>query len=88
MAETLAVAGSILLLLAITGGIEGIGTKLFQKDQFVAVGDRIAAILLGGALVGLAVVLETASESWGVWVALGAGAAVVLWYAGFLARRL
>jgi len=88
VAETLAVAGSILLLLAVTGGIEGIGTKLFQKDQFVPVGDRIAAILLGGALVGLAVVLETASESRGVWVALGAGAAVVLWYAGFLARRL
>ena len=45
MAETLAVAGSILLLLAVTGGIEGIGTKFFQKDQFVPVGDRIAAIL-------------------------------------------
>jgi hypothetical protein len=47
----LAVAAAILLLLAVTGAIEGIGTKLFQKNQFVPIGDRIAAILLGGALV-------------------------------------
>jgi hypothetical protein len=88
VAETLAVAGAILLLIAVTGGIEGIATKLFQKNQFVPIGDRIAATLLGGALVGLAVVLQVASGSWGVWAALGAGAAALLWYAGFLARRL
>ena len=87
MAETLAVAGAILLLIAVTGGIEGIATKLFQKEQFVPLGDRIAATLLGGTLIGLAAVLETGSHRWGLWVALGVGGAVVLWYATFLGRE-
>jgi hypothetical protein len=87
VAETLAVAGTILLLLAVTGGIEGIATKLFQKEQFIPLGDRIAATLLGGALIGLAAVLETGSHRWGLWIALGVGSAVVLWYASFLGRE-
>jgi hypothetical protein len=33
--ETLAVVGGILLLLGVTGGIQGIGTKLLQKEEFV-----------------------------------------------------
>ena len=87
MAETLAVAGAILLLLAVTGGIQGIATKFFQKDEFVTLGDRVAATLLGGALIGLATVLETGSHRWGLWTALGAGAVVVLWYAAFIWRE-
>src|SRR5439155_2554745 len=79
VAETLAVAGAILLLIAVTGGIEGIATKPFQKDQFVPLGDRIAATLLGGTLIGLAAVLETGSPRGGRWVAPGGGAAGGLW---------
>jgi hypothetical protein len=71
----------------VTGGIEGIATKFFQKNEFVTLGDRVAATLLGGALIGLATVLEIGSHRWGLWIALGAGAAVVLWYAGFLWRE-
>jgi len=87
VAETLAVAGAILLLLAVTGGIEGIATRFLRKDEFVTLGDRVAATLLGGALIGLATVLETGSRRWGLWAALAAGAVVVLWYAGFLWRE-
>ena len=87
MAETLAVAGAILLLLAVTGGIQGIATKFFQKNEFVTLGDRVAATLLGAALIGLATVLETGLRRWGLWVALGAGAVVALGYAGFLWRE-
>jgi hypothetical protein len=83
----LAVVGGVLLLLAVTGGIQGIGTKLLQKDEFVPLGDRIAATLLGGALIGLAAVLDAGLKRRGLWITLGVGAAIVLGYAGFLWRE-
>jgi steroid delta-isomerase-like uncharacterized protein len=84
MEEVLAVVGGILLLLAVTGGIQGIATKLFEKDEFVPLGDRIAATLLGGALIGLAAVLDAGVKHTGLWITLGVGAAIVLGLAGFL----
>ena len=38
-------------------------------------------------MIGLAAVLETGSHRWGLWVALGVGAAVVVSYAVFLGRE-
>jgi hypothetical protein len=87
VAEILTSAGVILLLLAVAGGIKGIATKLLQKDEFVALGDRVAATLLGAALIGLAVALEADWHRWGLWIALAVLAAVVLWYAAFLGRE-
>jgi drug/metabolite transporter (DMT)-like permease len=85
VAETLAVVGSILLLLGVTGGIQGMATKLFSKDEFVPLGDRIWATLIGGTLVGLAVVLETGSKrGLALWIMLGIGAVIVTGYSGFL----
>jgi hypothetical protein len=82
--EILAVAGAIMLLLGVTGGIEGIATKWFETKEFVTLGDRIAATLLGGALIGLAAVLAADVKRTGLWITLGLGAAIVLGYAGFL----
>ena len=88
VAETLGVVGSILLLLGVTGGIKGIATKLFSKKEFVPLGDRVWATALGGALVGLAVILETESRrTLALWIALGIGAAVVAGYTRFLWRE-
>jgi Ca2+/Na+ antiporter len=88
VAETLAVGGVILLVLAVTGGIEVIATKLVAKKEFIPMGDRVAAALIGGALIGLAVALQVDWHRWGLWITLGLLAAAVLWYATFLGRRL
>lgn len=82
--EILAVLGAIMLLLGVTGGIKGIATKWFKTEEFVPLGDRIAATLLGGALIGLAAVLAADAKRTGLWITLGLGATIVLGYAGFL----
>ena len=73
-----------MLLLGVTGGIEGIATKWFKTEEFVPLGDRIPATLLGGALIGLAAVFAADVARTGLWITLGLGAAIVLGYAGFL----
>jgi Ca2+/Na+ antiporter len=88
VAETLAVAGAILLLLSVTGGIGLISTAVLKKEQHVPMGDRVAGTLIGVALIALAAMLQTGYHRWGVWIALGCLAAAVLWYAQFLGRRL
>lgn len=84
---SLAAVGGILLLLAVSGGIKRIKTKDMERDEFVPLGDRIAATLLGGALVGLAAVLQAGHKGTGLWVTLGLGGAVVFGYAGYLWRE-
>jgi hypothetical protein len=68
--EVLAVAGAIMLLLGVTGGIKGIATKWFKTGEFVPLGDRIAATLLGGALIGLAAVFAADVKGTGLWITL------------------
>jgi hypothetical protein len=43
--------------------------------------------VLGGALIGLAAVLDAGSKRIGLWITLGVGAAIVAGYAGFLWRE-
>jgi hypothetical protein len=88
MTETLAVGGVLLLFVSVTGGIKVIETKGLKKEEFVPMGDRLAAVLVGAALIGLAAVLETGYHRWGLWIALALVAGAALWYAWFLARRL
>jgi O-antigen/teichoic acid export membrane protein len=84
MEAILAAAGGVLLLFGVTGGITRIRAERFEKDEFVPLLDRVAAILIGAALIGLAAVLEAGYRSDGLWAALAFGAAVVLAYAGYL----
>ena len=76
-----------MLLLGVAGGIQGIGTKLLQKDEFVPLGDRVAATLLGGALLGLAALRDVGIKRTAFWITLAIGALVVLGYAAFLSFR-
>ncbi len=84
MEAILAAAGGVLLLYGVTGGIKRIKAEKIEKDEFVPLGDRAAAILIGAALIGLAAVLEAEYRGGGLWAALGFGAGVVLLYAIFL----
>jgi hypothetical protein len=84
MEAILAAAGGVLLLYGVTGGIKRIKAEKLEKDEFVPLGDRAAAILFGAALIGLAAVLEAGGRGDGLWATLGCGAAVVLVYGGFL----
>jgi hypothetical protein len=84
MEAILAAAGGGLLLLGVAGGIKRIKTDKIEKDEFVPLGDRAAAILIGAALIGLAAVLEAGLRGDWLWATLAFGGIVVLLYAGFL----
>jgi arginine exporter protein ArgO len=87
MEAILAAAGGVLLLFGVTGGIKRIKTDKIEKDEFVPLGDRAAAILIGAALIGLAAVLEAGLRGDWLWATLAFGGIVVLFYAGFLLYR-
>jgi hypothetical protein len=84
MEAILAAAGGVLLLFGVTGGIKRIKTDKIEKEEFVPLGDRAAATLIGAALIGLAAVLEAGIRREGLWATLASGGIVVLLYAGFL----
>jgi hypothetical protein len=85
MESVVALAGGILLVLGIGGGIK-LDSKLVRLDSPVPQGDRAAAVLLGFVLVGLAAVVAADLGDGALWTALGLGAALALGYAVFIWR--
>jgi hypothetical protein len=85
MENVVALAGGILLVLGIGGGIK-LDSKLVRLDSPVPQGDRAAAVLLGFVLVWLAAVLAADLGDGALWTALGLGAALALGYAVFIWR--
>lgn len=86
MESVVALAGGILLILALGGGIK-LDSKLVRIDSPVPQGDRAAAVLLGSVLVALAAILEADVTHVALWIDLGLGAAIALGYAGFIWRN-
>lgn len=85
MESVVALAGGILLILAVGGGIQ-LDSRLVRLHSPVPQGDRAAAALLGLVLVGLAAILEADLGDVALWIAMGLGAAIAVSYAIFIWR--
>jgi hypothetical protein len=82
MATAVAAPGGILVLLSF-GGV-AFESRMLSTKESVPPGDRIAAILVGAALLALATVVELHRFSAVLWVALAIDAAAALGYSSFL----
>jgi hypothetical protein len=80
-----ALAGGILLVIALGGGIQ-LDSRLVRLHSPVPQGDRAAAVLLGAVLVALAAILEADVSHVALWIDLGLGAAIAVAYAVFIWR--
>lgn len=84
MEEVLAVAGAILLLNGVGGGVAELATRLVTRKEYVPLRDRAASTVLGGVLIGVAVLLHAHLSRTILWVTLALGACAVLVYAAYL----
>jgi hypothetical protein len=83
--SVVALAGGILLILALGGGIQ-LDSRLVRLHSPVPQGDRAAAVLLGAVLVALAAILEADLSDVALWIAMALGAAIAVGYAIFIWR--
>jgi Ca2+/Na+ antiporter len=83
--SVVALAGGILLILALGGGIQ-LDSRLVRLHSPVPQGDRAAAVLLGAVLVALAAILEADLSRVALWIDMGLGAAIAVGYAMFIWR--
>jgi hypothetical protein len=80
-----ALTGGILLLLSFSGG--SIESRIVSIPAALPTGDRVAAAVVGWALIALAAMIEVESLSEpALWVALGLGTGAIVAYAFFLVR--
>lgn len=82
MEAAIALAGGILILLSFGGVL--FESRLFSTKAAVPPGDRIAGVLVGGALISVAVVSEHEVFSAELWAALGILAVPLIGYAIYL----
>jgi hypothetical protein len=83
--SVVALAGGILLILALGGGIQ-LDSRLVRLHSPVPQGDRAAAVLLGAVLVALAAIREADLSRVALWIDMGLGAAIAVGYAMFIWR--
>jgi hypothetical protein len=83
--SVVALAGAILLILALGGGIQ-LDSRLVRLHSPVPQGDRAAAVLLGAVLVALAAILQADLSHVALWIDIGLGAAIAVGYAIFIWR--
>ena len=86
MEAALAIAGGVLLVLSLGGGVKRLSTRVAEKDEYVPMGDRRYAAALGFDLVALAVAVEAEWPAYIVGPVLGLGGLIALDYARFLWR--
>lgn len=85
MESVVALAGGILLILAVGGGIQ-LDSRLVRLHSPVPQGDRAVAVLLGAVLIALAAILEGDLGDVALWIVMGLGAAIAAGYAVFIWR--
>jgi hypothetical protein len=85
MESVVALAGGILLVLALGGGVK-LDSRLVRLDSPVPQGDRAAAVLLGAVIIALATILEADLGHAALWADMGVGAVIAFAYALFIWR--